>query len=480
MSRTRFIPLSALLLALAGLVAPRSAFTQEPLPEEFISTTGNLTLYYPAGWSINDEDGIIALTNDPVAFGSERIPKGAIGVLVIEPQALSNLLEGIDAPTLPDVGAALADLIRQSEDEFELDSIEEITIADQPAVRVEASTETDDVVIYVIDHGGDALVAVMGVTAAGEQPPFADTLLAIAASIEYIPAWHAILLGHTAGVRAVAFSPNGTLVASGSDDGTARVWSVDGGPEALRLKHPDAVSGVAFSPDGTLIVTGGADGLVRLWDAATGAAVAELSGHTDEVRAVAFGPNGALIASSSDDQTIRLWAFKDGWQEQAALSGHVGQVQSVAFSPDGARLASSGEDRTARVWDVISGTETLTIEHPDQVRSVAFGPGGAQLVTGCDDGSVRVWDAASGVLVAELAGHTEAVRSVAISADGLWIASGGDDQMVRLWVFRDGWQEHDVLSGHGGPVRTVAFSPDGALAASGSDDLSVILWEVPR
>lgn len=480
MFRMRFIPLSALLLALVGLTAPRSAFTQEPLPEEFISTTGNLMLYYPTGWSINDEDGIIALTNDPVAFGSERIPKGAIGILVIEPRALSELLDGIDTPTLPDVGAALADLIRQSEDDFEPGSIEEITIADQPAVRVEASTETDDVVIYVIDHGGDALVAVMGVTATGEQPPFASTLLAIAASIEYIPVWHAILLGHTAGVRAVAFSPDGTLVASGSDDGTARVWSVDGGPDVLSLKHPDAVSGVAFSPDGSLILTGGADGLVRVWGAADGEPVAELSGHTDEVRAVAFSPDGSLIASGGDDQSIRLWAFEGGWQARAVLSGHRGQVQSVAFSPDGARLASSGDDRTARVWDVASGAEVLTIEHPDQVRSVAFGLDGMQLVTGCDDGAVRVWDAATGALVAELAGHTEAVRSVAISADGLWIASGSDDQTVRLWALRDGWQEHDVLSGHGGSVRAVAFSPDGALAASGSDDLSVILWEVPR
>ena len=111
---------------------------------------------------------------------------------------------------------------------------------------------------------------------------------------------------------------------------------------------------VAFSPDGMLLVTGSDDGIVRVWKAASGKAVAELSGHTDYVRAVAVGPDGTLIASASDDYSVRVWQSEaDGsFSEKAVLSGHVDWVRAVAFSPDGTLIASGSDDGVVFLWDV--------------------------------------------------------------------------------------------------------------------------------
>lgn len=472
----KFAVLSGLLALILALTAPLTAVAQEPLTEEYTSPSG-LSLSYPAAWAVQADSGMLALTNDPAAFDSDIITANAVGVVVIDPGTIAMVLGGAGAESPADAAAAIAMLF--SDGDAQPGAVEETTIGDRPAARLTAAAEDGDIEVLVIDFGAAGYAAVITVLPPGEANQFASTIDAIAASIAYTPPWQAMLTGHTDYVQSVAFSPDGTQLASGSEDGTARIWDVATGAEVLSMEHPDYVRSVAFSPDGSLIVTGADDGVVRLWDAATGDSVAELSGHTDYVRGVAFSPDGYLIASGSDDGTVRLWAFNDGWQEQAVLSGHTDYVQSVAFSPDGAQLASGSDDGTARIWDVATGAEVLVMEHPDYVRSVAFSPDGSQIVTGSDDGIVRVWDAATGDLDAELTGHTDYVRGVAISPDGRWIASGSDDRTVRLWAFDDGWQEQAVFEGHNDWVRTVAFSPDSALLASGADDGSIILWNVP-
>ena len=119
-----------------------------------------------------------------------------------------------------------------------------------------------------------------------------------------------------------------------------------------------------FSPDGTRLVSGFQDGTVRLWDVATQTEVAVLEGHTDQVTSVSFSPDGATLASSGgwDDPTVRLW--DTATQAQVAmLRGHTGEVRSVAFSsPDGATLASGSSDRTVRLWDVGTHQDVATFE----------------------------------------------------------------------------------------------------------------------
>ena len=279
------------------------------------------------------------------------------------------------------------------------------------------------------------------------------------------------------GIWAVAFSPDGALLASGSDDRTIKLWDVATRRSLATLRgHTDWVWSVAFSPDGALLASGSEEYRVRLWDLNTGQFLTSLHGHTNRVRSVAFSPDGALLASAGDDQTVRLWDVV-ARQPLATLEGHTAWVWSVAFSPDGALLASGSQDRTVKLWDVASGECLATLQgHTDQVRSVAFSPDGATLASGAEDRTVRLWDAGSRQCRAILRRHTGWVRSVAFSPDGTTLASGSDDRTVKLWDVRTG-QPVATLSGHISRVVSVAFSPDSATLASGSDDRTVKLWQ---
>ena len=174
----------------------------------------------------------------------------------------------------------------------------------------------------------------------------------------------------------MAFSPDGTrLVSGGREEGendeyfyTIDIWDV-GAPHPTRqilsgpgaatpVGHSDAVVSVAFSPDGTRIASGSADNTVRVWDVATWTCSHTLEGHSDYVHSVAFSPDGTRIASGSDDQTVRVWNVETGACE-ATLMGHTDLVLSVAFSPDGTRIVSGSADQTVRFWDATTG-ECLT------------------------------------------------------------------------------------------------------------------------
>ena len=286
------------------------------------------------------------------------------------------------------------------------------------------------------------------------------------------------LAGHADSVFAVAFSPDGKLVATGSGDQTARLWDVASGLFIRTLAgHTRAVNAVAFSPDGTLLATsGGIDKTARLWDVATGQVIRTLIGHTQAVNGVAFSPDGALLATSgSIEQTIRLWAVGTG-RAVRTLAGHDGRVAAVAFSPDGTLVATGSGDQTARLWDAATGRVIGTLAgHAGRVLAVAFSPDGALVATGGGDQTARLWDAATGQVIRTLTGHTRAVNAVAFSPDGALVATGGGDQTARLWDAAAGRNIH-TLTGHADTVHGVAFSPDGTLLATGSGDRTARLW----
>ncbi|EDN93035.1 hypothetical protein SS1G_08900 [Sclerotinia sclerotiorum 1980 UF-70] len=285
------------------------------------------------------------------------------------------------------------------------------------------------------------------------------------------------LEGHSNSVYSVAFSPDGTKVASSSYDQTIRLWDTTTGESLQTLEgHSNSVTSVAFSPDGTKVASGSHDKTIRLWDTITGESLQTLEGHSNWVSSVAFSPDGTKVASGSHDKTIRLWDTTTGESLQT-LEGHSNWVSSVAFSPDGTKVASGSIDQTIRLWDTTTGESLQTLEgHSNWVSSVAFSPDGTKVASGSIDQTIRLWDTTTGESLQTLEGHSNWVSSVAFSPDGTKVASGSYDQTIRLWDTITG-ESLQTLEGHSRSVGSVAFSPDGTKVASGSRDETIRLWD---
>jgi WD40 repeat protein len=247
------------------------------------------------------------------------------------------------------------------------------------------------------------------------------------------------------------------------------------GPIATFIGHTDNIQALALSPDGRILASGSDDRTIKLWDFPSGRLLRSLTGHTETVGSLAFSPDGLKLATASDDKTIKLWDVATV-QAVATLTDHSNYVTAVAFSPDGRVLASASDDKTIKLWDVASAHLSRTLNHDDRVGTLAFAPTGEVLASGCDDRTIDIWVPANGQLMRRLTGHTDRVGAVAFSPDGKTLLSGSVDTTAKLWNWSNG-QLQRTLSGHTREVTAVAFAPDGKIVATASDDHTIRLWD---
>jgi WD40 repeat protein len=319
--------------------------------------------------------------------------------------------------------------------------------------------------------------------------------------------------GHEDRVLSVAFSRDGRWLASGSKDGTIKIWDPARDRAARAFHgHPSIVLCVAFSPTGDRVASGSVDGTLKIWNPRTGndllgpparagASTAGLSsrgafagrvglqiqtplsplkdGQQGPIHAVAFSPNGKELASAGFDGVIRLWDSSTG-QFLFDMKG-TGRVYSIAYSPDGKHLAAGGEGSGPQLWDVSKQSQAGSYPLPPDagpVYGVAFHPKRCELAAASQN-YVRTWDTTTGKALWTQRTKSGRLRCVAYEPEGRSLASGDEDGKIFFWDARTGEQIRGELHGHTEPVQSVAFHPDGHRLISGSSDSTMQVWDVP-
>lgn len=287
--------------------------------------------------------------------------------------------------------------------------------------------------------------------------------------------------GHTEEVTSLAFSPDGQTLASGSTDQSIRLWTVALSDEHRNYpEHTGYVWTAAFSPDGKLFADAGADRVIYVRDAA-GKVLHKLEGHTAPVTAIAFNADGTRLASVGGDQVVRIWDVTTG-KPVKEFKGHTAPVMAVSFGGPN-RLLTGGIDKVARLWDLAKDEPTAVFPaNKSMISAVALRADGKQALVGSADGMLRVFDVAGSAPkeTAALSAHLAGVGAVVYGPDGTKAATSGGDGLVKYWNLPESGPPAMLaeLKGHDKPVSSVAFSADGRFLVSGGGDTIVRVWDL--
>jgi predicted dehydrogenase len=298
------------------------------------------------------------------------------------------------------------------------------------------------------------------------------------ATLEDFPDW----------VASVAFSPDGTLLATGSYEGV-RLWNVETQSDVATLPLKSGFArALAFSPDGSLLAVGGYQS-IRLFNVQSQEQVAELKGHRGYVLDVCFSADGSILASGSEDMTARNWRVADSSPLQT-FKGHTYAVTGVALSPDGALLATSSGDETrltrpgeVKTWKLETAEEVHTFPpHERGATDVAFAPDGSLLVSTSLDEKVNVYDVVAGTAKGFFGGHSRPTNCALFAGDGRIVVTGSGGRFkgkneIKFWSPDDG-AELGTIDHHEGKIVALALSPDGRLLAAASYDKTATVWDI--
>ena len=285
----------------------------------------------------------------------------------------------------------------------------------------------------------------------------------------------------------MTYSPDGQLLALATALGVY-FYNAQTLDELLFIETNMPIQAIAFSPDGEMVVTGSWHDIVQLWQVEDGQLISELKVHQSSVKAVTFSSDGILLASADEGGVIALWHVAER-KLIHAWEAHRGPVTAVAFTPDSESLLSASSDKSISLWQVEEGSLLMTFQHHEKaVTQIAFSHNGQRFFSTSRDATAVMWrlDAkgwlrfrrqdAQAAMLYSLTQHRQAVNDVTFSADGKLAATASDDQIVRLWNASNGTLLHE-FKGHLSPVISVSFSPDGRILASASESL-VQLWDI--
>ena len=289
--------------------------------------------------------------------------------------------------------------------------------------------------------------------------------------------------GHTGAVNAVALAPDGTRLATASDDHTVRLWDTHKGTELRRLTAGGAVHCVTFTPDGRFVLAGGDDRIVHVWEAASGKPAKQLQGHTGAVNGVAVSPDGRLVLAAGGDGTVRIWELATA-REVVVFKEHTAAVRTVAFSPDGAVVLSAGNDKVVRLWEAATGKGVRVIPMAGEVTSATFTADGRRVLA-VGNGVAGLWDVGDGKLLQAFSGQVGVLSGVVGLPDGRRAVTCGHDSILRVWgltAVDAGRVVGEVrrFEGQGQSIDRLCVSPDGRQAVSvglGKKG-DAVLWEV--
>jgi WD40 repeat protein/predicted ATPase/DNA-binding XRE family transcriptional regulator len=294
------------------------------------------------------------------------------------------------------------------------------------------------------------------------------------------------LVGHSDRVNHVAWSPDGSTLASSSRDPTIWLWNMERGTYRTMLHgHTAGVTGLAFTPDSHTLLSSSEDGTLRLWHVASGQCIRTVQGYASALYDVDWSPDGAQLVSGGTDTLVSVHTL-DGATPPLALRGHRGVVIGVGWSADGRWLASSEWDNAIRLWDPASGECRQILQHPNTTENffdrLAWSPDGRRLACGTYGRGIQVFEMSAHQTPWGEPALATWIRHVAWSPDGTKLAGGGADGAVYIWNTSDG-TPLQRMPGHGSTLTSVAWSPDGVQLASGSsgrDGGELFVWDVQR